>query len=115
MRLIVPSVVLSVFFIIVGAALSYTGAFGFYLDVLMCAIAMLFYGVCCLVCLNKAAKGKTKFYATCPIYLGFLLAIILGSLGLYSGTINVTELWVMLAVLITNAVLIRQLGFAKNT
>ena len=84
------------------------------LDVLACAIALLVYGVCCLVCI-KRAKGKTSCYAKAPTYLGLLLAVILSSLGLYSGTVTVIEILVLLGLLIINAGLIRKIGFEKNT
>ena len=116
MSLIGPSIILSVLFIIVGIALLYTGfSGGFFLGILICAISSIIYGVFCLICIKKAANDITKFYANSPIYLGLLIAILLGSLGLYSGILNLTELLVMLTLLIINAVLIRKLGFAKNT
>ena len=115
MSLVITSGIISVLFIAVGGALSYVGVVEPYLGILISSISMLLYGVWCLVCIRQSGKRKTKFYAISPIFLGLVIAIILGSIGLNSGTINLAELGVILILLVVNAVLIRKNDLSKNT
>ena len=115
MNLVIPSIIISVLFLIVGAVLFSLGIFEPYLDIFISAISMIVYGMWCLFCIRLVAKGKTKFHTTSPIFLGLLIAIILSSIGLNSGIMNLTELGIIIVLLVLNAVLMVKHEHSKNT